>query len=300
MNDADILREAKEFEQWAEAGRRATRAALERQRRYTEETMSELTTVVTEEERDLTRKEAEALHEELRQGIGLTAIRLYQFWKRNGHKAMGMDFEDYCERIAVPRQTAYDWIRRVEITLQVKGLKPSDLYIRYTNEKELLVQQRVAHELHKIPDPDERRKVWNEIEALRGLGTRLEPEFLKALKQRVKTVLATLNPKPAPEPPKPSAFDTAAASAPITATAPAAEPQKPVVSSFTPPADEEPASADEAPLFDEDAPDFDTWVEALDTVLAWVQNQAIDGGPQDRAWAARNLCEIAAWIEQAA
>ena len=274
--------------------------------------MSELTTVVTEEERDLTRKEAEALHEELLQGIGLTAIRLYQFWKRNGHKAMGMDFEDYCERIAMPRRTAYDWINRVEMTIQVTGKTLADLCILCTNEKDVLLKQTVCAELHKLqlpegtPDKDQeevkqRRAVWNEIEALRGLGTRLEAEFLKALKQRVKTVLATLNPKAEPAPPKPSAFDTAAESRtePTTA-APVAEPQKPVVSSFTPPADAEPEDADEAPLFDAAAPDFDTWVEALDTVAAWVQNQAIDGGPQDRAWAARNLCEIAAWIEQAA
>jgi hypothetical protein len=281
-------------------------------------TATELITQNNTELAPMTRREAEEETVYFQQSEAQRLIRLYLFWKRSGHKAMGFStFEEYCETcIETPRATVYAWIQKVEATIDARALQTADLYKPYTNEKELLLPFSITRELHKLPTPELRRKVYTELEAMRGSGSGVEQQYITDFKNRVKQLLA--KPGTQPEPPKdnfteqdyptPTPPDAREAidAEPVNDT----RPKKPPVSSYVekfddgdftdePKEEQKPEPTKTAPKIVQE-PDWILWENELQTVLSAVKSRSAESIPPHMIIGTMaTLNEIVAWIEEA-
>jgi hypothetical protein len=137
-------------------------------------------------EPDMTRQEAEAMTQQIRDSEAMKRIWVYLIWRRSGWKHLNprpKSFEDWCLNwIDTPPDTAQEWCRQVKNTLDAKALKTVEIQ---PNEKEALLPMTQTKLLQKLPTAEARRQAYLEIEGLKTFGTRTPGELQKALKHIV-------------------------------------------------------------------------------------------------------------------
>jgi hypothetical protein len=240
-------------------------------------------------------------------------IDFYLIWKGKGYLTLLTDivkeqrtFDKWISRHDIPKNTAYNWIARVECTLHAMGLYPSDLVpigtfeVKNSLEQTIeLLPMTITQELRKLRDRRARATAWANTQA--HTGSHSSPgDVARVVKNLVKQELGQAS--SAPTTPVETKFDrevkegTSSSPEEGVTHEPQTRPDQPAtnlskqaegrairtktVSSFTPPADPDPdeqhpakQSATEPEAKMQVEPDWEGWAFDLAIVLDMVRQK---------------------------
>jgi len=135
----------------------------------------------------LSLQQATELDAQIKQGVGMEAIRLYMMYEGNGYKRLGFsDFGEYMESREIKSTTGYNRVKQVEMSIAVGRIS-----ITAMDETKLLPQS-VAWELNKLKTDPQRLAVWEECATVSEANQNdpiTDDAVRVAIKRRVKSIV---------------------------------------------------------------------------------------------------------------